>query len=638
MAEPEPTLPDDSPAPSKKKRPSRRPAPAEADPAAKKGKYTAIVYFHGMGAQRRYEEISRLVDALDRLSFVKRGADLAGIPVGKLTDVAARLEPTRTQPDDRISYIRAYYDRGTAQPEGFTNAYRFYEAYWAPLAAGKSSARSVLKWLFVQFKTPIQTVFSAWRDRARLRRAALYALWQNDRHAATPKYADHEYRHLLDRYDAFEEPDKRRTYEKGSFRAFLQWLTDASDDGDDARKIALAKSWRRAYILTEVYNMMLLLTILLSIVIMIVAVAGSLLRTLASFTVRFPWLQTEVLTPFLSSSPLQYLIDLVPIEVPPVLALLLLLAAGFGMRRFLRDYVGDVQLWTTYQETDDKHKTRSDILARGTTLLQHVLGDPACGRVVVVGHSLGSAIAYDCLLELGRINRAENPGNPFKASLRLDIIDHFVTLASPIDKIHYFFESHTGKYHRYNRVVDDIRGDIGTVPFAKNRKPNIHWVNYWDRADIISAAVESASSRNAPQLQVDNVQVSSYFLGLPGRSHLGYFEHEWVMADLFSMIFHGSHSYKTPPKDDQGRPDYDRLSLGPGHRHSFFDIAGIGLALVPWLVLFSSLLVAWMPTTAKVTLNSALAILSADVLFTVASLLKGHLHSIWDTSGPATEE
>ncbi|MEZ4699929.1 MAG: hypothetical protein R2834_06335 [Rhodothermales bacterium] len=612
--------------PASKKPDNAPPPPAETAPQDKQ--YTAIVYFHGMGAQRRYEEISRLVDALDRLSYVKRDTPLDGIPVAKLSGIEARLEPSRVTPDERLSYIRAYYDRGAAQPEGFTTAYRFYEAYWAPLAAGKSSARSVVKWLLVQFKTPAQTIRSPWRDRARLRRAALYAMWQADRGASTPAYSDSEYQYILNRYDAFEEPDKRRAFEKGSFRAFLKWLTEANPKDDDQRRIQLAKKWRRAYVLSEIYNMMVLLTILLAITILGIAAIGSLLRTIAMLTEGMSYLQIELLQPYLSVSPLQYIIELVPYAPHPFVAFGLLLISAIAMRRFLRDYVGDVQLWTTYQETDDKHKTRTEILERGTVLMRHVLSDPACGRVIVVGHSLGSAIAYDCLLELGRINRAENAENPFKASLRLDVIDHFITLASPIDKIHYFFESHTGKYHRYNRVVDDIRGDIGTVPFAKNRKATIHWVNFWDRADIISGAIDSASSRSAPLLMVDNVQVSNYLLGLPGPSHSGYFQHERVMSDIFSMIFHGAHSFKNPPRNEKGWPDLDQVMLGPGNRSSFFDIAGIGLALVPWLILFASLLVAFTPIAASITLNAALALVAAGALLALGSALRGHVRSI----------
>ncbi len=606
------------------------PAPTETDdPAAEEpGKYTAIVYFHGMGAQRRYEEISRLIDALDRFAYVRRDTELAGLKVGMLRGIQARLEPHRIEPDARISYIRARYDRGEAQPEGFTSTYRFYEAYWAPLAAGKSSGRSVVKWLFAQVPTPFLTLFSRWRDRARLRRAALYTLWQADRHTDTRTYDDDTYQYVLRGYDAFEQPDQRRAYPKGSFSEFLDALTDGGSHADSRRLVELARAWRRAFRRSECFNMAVLSSIVLAIVILGVAVIGSLLRTVDTLMGGAEVLSLGYLAPLLSAPPLAFIIDLVPAAAPPLAVFLALVAAGFALRRFLCEYVGDVQLWTTYQETDDKHRARTAILERGTVLLRHLLGDPQCGRIIVVGHSLGSAIAYDSLLELGRFNRAENAEDAFKGSLPLHLIDHLITLASPIDKIHYFFESHTGKYHRYNRVVDDVRGDIGTAPFARNRKPHIHWVNYWDRADIISATIESASSRAAPQLAVDNVQVSSYLFGMPGNSHSGYFEHEHVMGDLFSVIFHGSHSYREPPRDERGRPDYDCLALGPGGGGSVFGIVGVGLVLVPWLILFSSILSMFSGPTARVVFGVAIVLLLLGGLFALASKAIGHQHTI----------
>ena len=121
--------------------------------------------------------------------------------------------------------------------------------------------------------------------------------------------------------------------------------------------------------------------------------------------------------------------------------------------------------------------------------MTHVLEDEACGRVIVVAHSLGTAVAMDTLLRLGRYNRARDRENPMEGPLPLEKLRCFVTMGSPIDKIHYFFESYRSSYHRYVRVVEALRGDISTAPFAKNRKPHIHWINVWDRGDAISGEV-----------------------------------------------------------------------------------------------------------------------------------------------------
>ena len=53
--------------------------------AAVPGRYSSVVYFHGMGSQRRYEETSRLIDRLDRFLVRLPGGDarlfLFGAPV-----------------------------------------------------------------------------------------------------------------------------------------------------------------------------------------------------------------------------------------------------------------------------------------------------------------------------------------------------------------------------------------------------------------------------------------------------------------------------------------------------------------------------------------------------------------------------
>jgi hypothetical protein len=139
--------------------------------------------------------------------------------------------------------------------------------------------------------------------------------------------------------------------------------------------------------------------------------------------------------------------------------------------KFLTDYMGDVEAWATYEETDEKNERRQKVLERGVQTFAHVLGDPRCNRVAVVAHSLGTSIAHDTLLTLARQNRAINPQDPIAGPVPLHKVEHFITMGSPIDKIEYFFESYRSGSHRYKRVVEELRGDIGNVPFCRNRKP-----------------------------------------------------------------------------------------------------------------------------------------------------------------------
>ena len=183
-----------------------------------------------------------------------------------------------------------------------------------------------------------------------------------------------------------------------------------------------------------------------------------------------------------------------------LLGAVMLLTIG-GVGTFLRNYVGDLYFWTTYQETSEKHQKREEILDRCCTYLTHVLLDKNCERVVLVGHSMGTTVAHDTILRLTHAKpQTENNGKRPRR-IRLDKIQHFITLASVIDKVHYLFETVTSKSFRYTRIIDSVRKDLGEPPFSEKAgqsKPRIHWINFWDRADVASERVVHPCKPSVP--------------------------------------------------------------------------------------------------------------------------------------------
>ena len=289
------------------------------------------------------------------------------------------------------------------------------------------------------------------------------------------------------------------------------------------------------------------------------------------------------------------------------------LASVFGAGSFLRDYLGDVQVWTTYEETDEKYKKRKDILVASSGMLEHVLRDEDCNRVVVVAHSLGTTVALDALLELNRYNSAR-PGDP----LPIDKIDLFITMGSPIDKVHYFFESLQGKYHRYNRIADELRGDLGTPPFSKNRKPAVHWINFWDQADLVSGSLETPSNRQLLKLTVDNYQVASLGFPMPGKSHSAYFEHRDVLRIVFDVIYDAKYSFHRAPLIGNKGYDYAAQMVGKGSGLFRTKIYFSLVIALPWIILVL-LVSAWAGNT---YLRNELGwlLLSLLVILTIAFL------------------
>ena len=108
--------------------------PADEAGAATRASYSSVVYFHGMGSQRRYEETSRLVDCLDKyLVRQHRG----GNSLGMLRNIRVRVEPLRGDPQPKgiIGYIRTIFSGGPKAEAEPPRSVRFYEVYWAPVMA-----------------------------------------------------------------------------------------------------------------------------------------------------------------------------------------------------------------------------------------------------------------------------------------------------------------------------------------------------------------------------------------------------------------------------------------------------------------------------------------------------------------------
>lgn len=580
-------------------------------------KYTSVLYVHGMGEQRRYEEVSRLVESLDKYTKTT--------DKGILTKIRARMEPAKYEKDETISYIRAYY-RNKEATESDAPVVRFYEMYWAPICAGGIKAGEVMLWLVRQFITPLKMIMSPWRSHQRLRRAALFS--KVTKHG-TRRMSDEEkdaVHQLIRLYDEFDRPDLNEKYQKGIFKEFLGYIRESTKGPTDElnKLLNLVKEWKRFFIVHEIKTIIILFTLFLGVALGFAAAVGAIFYAL--HLVAQTQLQSLISTRF---SPEFY--NKIAPSWPNAITLAVLLCSLFGIKGFLEKFLGDVQFWTTYEETDEKYSKRRAILEKGFNMLLHLLDDEQCDRIVVVAHSLGTSIAMDTLLHIGRYNRARNRQDPMSGPLSLEKITHFITLASPVDKIHYFFESYQAKYQRYRRVVEEIRGDIGEVPFAKNRKPHIHWLNFWDKGDIISGPLESPSNSRITGLQVDNIHVTNYLYPAPGACHTGYFTNRFVVGVLFDIIFSNAFTFSELPLIEGKGYDYNSAFLGPGKKWpAIISTFHTLMFLVPWtaLLCISGYFLGWV----KMLTHALAGVLFAEAfilaLFGLVHLRIGNVDSL----------
>ena len=521
--------------------------------------YTAVFHVHGMGSQRRYEEISRVVDALDQIAHADPST------CGRLGSIRARVEESRSNLKGTVGYITLVRRISDVAGEhaGSARAYRFYEGYWANVTAEGVPYKEVIAWLLRCVLVPISALRTPWRLRARLRRACLLKIWLGIV-AGIKNASRSDLKHLLDYYDQFEGPEARREYPKGTVREFILYLGERIQREERRQRFeTLTRRWWRAYVLSELRNLFLLVSAVLALALGAGAILYLLSAALHSAAEITPWVSPLLVNAGILSSASESLVGgFFDLTTGNLLALLATLLSAAGVTGFLQEYLGDVQFWTTYEETSVKFRKRREILDTVGETLIHILADPRCERVVVVSHSLGTTIAFDTLLELARRNRAANPASPIDGPIALGKIRHLITFGSPIDKVHYFFESYSGKYHRYNRVVEELRGDIGTLPFSRKGWPLVHWINFWDQADIVSAPLFSPANRGFPDIHVNNVEVSNGTFPDPAGAHTGYFENPEVVKTIFQATFDNDFAY--PAFAQHERLDIAALQLPDG--------------------------------------------------------------------------
>lgn len=580
------------------------------------GLYTAVVHFHGMGSQRRLEETSRLIDALDSFQYSEFKA---GRPLGFFRKIEPRLIPPETVGNEPDAYIRATFFPPQDAP---TLNLRFHEAYWAPVMAEEKSALSIAFWLIAQWRRPFQTLCTPWRQRQRLRRASLIDLFENYPNRL-PRHEESDLATLITLYDEFESPEARRGPSKGSFSNFLAYIeqeivTRRRKPERSARLQSVAKAWRRHYVRSELQIIFLLTTVILAIALAAATVlsgAYAAAQAILGFTSAIP-----PLAPYASL-------------LGETGSIVMLLVTGFlslaGITGFLANALGDVRAWASYRETDLGNRKRQEILTAARRTLARVLSDKKCERVVITGHSLGTTIAHETLLSLARANRAENRESPMEGPLPLTKIEHFITWGSPIDKVEYFFESSTSSSHRYLRVQEILRCDTGGPPFAHNRKPHIHWINFWDDGDPVSGPLSSPMPAQRSINPIDNFHVKGFAFPFPGASHTRYLSHLPVVSHLWDIIINRGLSYLTlKNRGENGElgKDYPSVLIRPGEgRGERLWLQCLTIA-VPWclgitiaLVLFAD----FAPTTGLIPVATIVLLLG---YFAIRSTIEGPLN------------
>jgi hypothetical protein len=468
------------------------PEPAETRPAAARpqprglqppiSRKTAILVCHGMGQQVQFSTLNSVVRAL----FRAQGSRTSGVEVQMIRTEEGQLPRAKILLHDS---------------EGREREVHLYEAYWAVLAEGKISGTDVVTFLIGAgweglrgaLKPFERWMFGGWQSlpRARALTNLLIAI------AVVCSIALYGYAFLaaagakiLSLFGLVDSGLPLLGALSSHVFAFLFALFGvvlvlaalmlihklaSGFSGKAAR--------REPPLLLRIVNYATGALLLLA----AAPIGVSLVYHLVSLLAHGPaWIEAAVQG---WSASLHMFFARLPFDCRALYVLLWIVGAAvvYAGRWFLVEYVGDVAIYVTAHKVNRFYEVRQQIKEAGQRVAGAVYSarDQTTGHfeyedVIVVGHSLGSVVAYDTLNAM--INRDLSQGQQLRVVERTKAL---VTFGSPLDKTAFLFRSQTERENVRESLAAAVQPLIRSYRFRPNR-----WINIFSRLDWISGALE----------------------------------------------------------------------------------------------------------------------------------------------------
>lgn len=193
------------------------------------------------------------------------------------------------------------------------------------------------------------------------------------------------------------------------------------------------------------------------------------------------------------------------------------------------DFAGDLVSYLDLDTRSGRFGTRERIINGAVDDLRELLMDNRYYQIIIIGHSLGSVIAYDAL---NRIMLEVNLGS-------IDIYDFkkitgFITFGSPLDMISFFFYEYI---HEQNLVQHQMLHDLhGFMTRSRDEDeyedkrvdktnivvenslhintPRIRWLNFYHPNDVISDRLDSYKLEDqalSTFIRDGNIQINGRF-------------------------------------------------------------------------------------------------------------------------------
>ena len=220
----------------------------------------------------------------------------------------------------------------------------------------------------------------------------------------------------------------------------------------------------------------------------------------------------------------------------------LLIAVSLLVRRMLVQYVGDVALYLTSHTLDRFYILRDKIRKYVFDAAQVIYSFRCPGSdefeydsIYIVGHSLGSVIAFDALNQLLNEDEMATESNKLKV---LDRTKLLLTFGSPLDKTAFLFSLQRDKTSLEREAL--VASSQPLILDSKFRDPEkFEWINIFSYNDIISGRLDffdppSDSTTRKLVSPVQNFRDSEATTLL--TAHVEYWENQLMFRKLHEKL------------------------------------------------------------------------------------------------------
>lgn len=491
----------------------------DTEPSRPDGATVAVFVCHGMGQQVKFQTL------MDVERVLARGpAQIVGPAV---------VRRVRFERGDEVVCETSRTEL-TLERDQVRRRVHVYEGYWAPVTEGKVGVWDVMKFL----------IRAAW-DGSRNANRETFDRWAFGR---------------MNKFDIKKTKTRRRLLQALTVILSLILINTAIGVIGSARLLQSGRAtWPSDRALVLLGACLLVEVVLLALTMVTLAVlqrrrkavppapasafqlrlAGNLLGAALVGTVAVALaIGGILLTP---ADWLPALLEMTRLVQIGLLALwLMTLILSRVVRYFLIQYMGDVVAYVSAHTVNRFAEIREDIqkltgtVAKAIYSARSASGGYEYGRIVVVGHSLGSVVAYDVLNAVVRDDLMAN--GRLRAAERTPML---LTFGSPLNKTAYLFRT---QMPAESGLREALAGTMQPLIDDYAHRPK-RWVNVYSNADWISGRLEFYDKPlmpGAPKMpeqskRVDNVPDPDAVT--PLAAHTEYWSNRTIADVLVDGIF-----------------------------------------------------------------------------------------------------